>query len=282
MKRERTQTQLTRHDDDGNTRFGNTRFGSTREGGTRFGRGRDKERSRDGATRLSLVSSEKDSLGRGLEPLFQLLVRVERDREGRRDAEKLYKQCCTEIERFQSRSKELGLTSEDAEDGLYAVVALLDELAVNEDGPLSDYWQPRLLQLRFFNENVAGEGFFDRLAKLRKSSRNAPVVRIFYLCLMFGFRGKYRLRGSELELLEIEDGVKGELQRARAIPSEIILSPSGRRPNDRGADVRRNQLLLSLATIAAVVSLLLYLSLRLALVHDTDQLVERVNAALGV
>ena len=230
---------------------------------------------------MSAGSSDKDELGRSLEPLFQLLVRIERERGGRADADKLYRQCCQEVESFQGRAKELELPPGDAENGLYAIIALLDEIAVNDEGPIKEYWQPRLLQMRYFNENVAGDGFFDRLATLRGDSRRKNVLRVFYLCIMFGFRGKYRIRGSELELLEIEEGLRAELQRIKAIPKEVVLSPAGKRPYEKIADIRRNQLVFSIATISACVSVLLYIGLRLALSRDTVLLIERVTAALG-
>mgnify|MGYP003407081602 CR=1 FL=1 len=230
---------------------------------------------------MSAGSSEKDELGRSLEPLFQLLVRIERERGGRADADKLYRQCCQEVESFQGRAKELELPPGDAENGLYAIIALLDEIAVNDEGPIKEYWQPRLLQMRYFNENVAGDGFFDRLATLRGDSRRKNVLRVFYLCIMFGFRGKYRIRGSELELLEIEEGLRAELQRIKAIPKEVVVSPAGKRQHDKVADIRRNQLVFSIATISACVSVLLYIGLRLALSRDTVLLIERVTAALG-
>lgn len=227
------------------------------------------------------MAADKDLLGQSLTPLFQLLMRMERSRETQSDADRLYRQCCTEVDRFQARAKELELPPSEAENGVYALVALIDETAVNQDGAINDYWQPRLLQTRYFSENNAGDGFFDRLRSLRGDSKNARVLRVYYLCMLFGFRGKYRVRGSELELLEIEEGVRTELQRWNAIPREVLLSPSGKRPYERMADSGRNRLLFGLATVAACVSVLLYVGLRLALARDTSLLMEHINAALG-
>jgi type VI secretion system protein ImpK len=227
------------------------------------------------------MAAETDLLGDSLAPLFQLLVRLERGRETHADADKLYRQCCQDVERFQARAKELDLPVTEAEQGLYALVALIDETAVNHEGPLKEYWQPRLLQLRYFNENVAGDGFFDRLSQLRGDPKNARVLRVYYLCLLFGFRGKYRVRGSELELIEIEESLRAELQRMKALAREVLLSPSGKRPYEKIADVSRNRLVFGLAAVAACVSVLLYVGLRLALLRDTTMLLERINAALG-
>ena len=228
------------------------------------------------------MAAEKDLLGQSLTPLFQLLLLMERSRETLSDADKLYRQCCTEVDRFQARAKELELSPSEAENGMYALVALIDETAVNADGAINEYWQPRLLQTRYFSENNAGDGFFDRLSSLRSDIKNARVLRVYYLCMLFGFRGKYRVRGSELELLEIEEGVRSELQRWNAIPREVLLSPSGKRPYERMADSSRNRLLFGLATVAACVSVLLYAGLRLALARDTSLLVEHINSALGM
>jgi type VI secretion system protein ImpK len=228
------------------------------------------------------MAADKDPLGQSLTPLFQLLTRMERSKETQSDAEKLYRQCCQEVERFQARARELELSKADAEHGSYALVALIDETAVNQDGPIKEYWQPRLLQMRYFSENVAGDGFFDRLSTLRADPKQMRVLRVYYLCMLFGFRGKYRVRGSELELLEIEEGVRAELQRAHAIPREVLLSPSGKRPYERVADASRNRLLFGLASVTACVSVLLYIGLRLALARDTSLLVEHIHAALGV
>lgn len=229
------------------------------------------------------MRADEDALALALEPLFQWLVRLERKRESKHDADTLYRQCCQEVETFrtQARDAQGSLTSEDVELALYAWVAVADELAMNQEGPLKDHWQARLLQVRYLNENVAGEGFFERLTGLRNQPKRAPVLRVYYLCLLFGFRGKYRIRGSELELLEITETVRAELERARAIPKELVLSPSGRRPYERITDSRKNQLLFGLATAAALASALLYIGLRLALQRDTDLLVEQLTTLLG-
>ena len=134
---------------------------------------------------------------------------------------------------------------------------------LSKGGALRDFWLPRLLQMRYFNENVAGEAFFERLAVIRRETTRSDVLRVYYLCLLFGFRGKYRVRGGEIELLDIIDAVRNELIRVRQIPTELALSPSGQRPYEPIADARRNMLLVWLSVAAAVTSVLLYAALQL-------------------
>jgi type VI secretion system protein ImpK len=228
------------------------------------------------------MTTPSDPLGRSVEPLFHLLLRLRGQRQPGLDAGDVYRSCCQEIEQHKARCVELDIPAADAADALYALVALLDETAVQGESALREHWLRRLLQTQFFDENLAGERFFERLAALRADAKRHAVLRVFYLCLLLGFRGKYHLRGSELELLEIQESIRHELQRAGAIPSQLVLSPNGRRPYERLADVRRNQLLLTLATISSCVAALSYVGMRLALLHQTEQLIARITGLLGV
>ncbi|HEY2734767.1 MAG TPA: DotU family type IV/VI secretion system protein, partial [Polyangiales bacterium] len=191
--------------------------------------------------------SSKDALGQCVEPIFHTLASMQRDAINAAEASALYERCVRELDQLQTQANQREIPSADLEGARYAMVALIDEIAVQREGALKDYWLPRVLQMKYFGENVAGDHFFDRLTALRGDVKRHQVLRVYYLCMLFGFRGKYRLRGSELELLEIEESVRTELQKARVIPTELSLSPSGRRPHERFADARRNQLLLTIA-----------------------------------
>lgn len=89
-----------------------------------------------------------------------------------------------------------------AEDIKYALVALADETAQRQPGPLREFWKPRALQLHYFNDNRAGYGFFDRLAEIRVDPGRSAALPVYALCLQFGLRGKYEHEehGGEREL----------------------------------------------------------------------------------
>jgi type IV/VI secretion system ImpK/VasF family protein len=71
------------------------------------------------------------------------------------------------------------------------------------------------LELKIFDSNVAGEEFFDRLAKLRKrfdQSRDPGerdtilgAIEVFFTCLECGFKGRFR--GAEGELSAVRRGL---------------------------------------------------------------------------
>jgi type VI secretion system protein ImpK len=110
-----------------------------------------------------------------------------------------------------------------ADDIKYALVALADETAQRQPGPLREFWKPLALQLHYFNDNRAGYGFFDRLAELRADPGRAAALPVYALCLQFGLRGKYEHEehGGERELRPLRQSVfaaAAALVRAGAPP----------------------------------------------------------------
>ena len=66
---------------------------------------------------------------------------------------------------------------------------------MRKPGGIRDVWMSNPLQLHYFNENLAGEGFFYRLERILADPRRVEALRVYYLCLLFGFQGKYAVRG---------------------------------------------------------------------------------------
>ena len=101
------------------------------------------------------------------------------------------------------------------EDAKYAMVALVDELAIVSDWAYRNEWAMEPLELKIFNSNVAGEEFYDRLVKLRKrydqsrdpSERDTILgaIEVFFTCLECGFKGRFR--GAEGELTAVRRGL---------------------------------------------------------------------------
>jgi len=213
------------------------------------------------------------------ESIFNALSQIQRrDANAMPMAELVHQQLCTYVDQGARLGSKLGLQQQDVEDIKYALCALCDEIVLSKGGALRDFWMPRLLQMRYFNENIAGEAFFERLAVIRRESLRSEVLRVYYLCLQFGFRGKYRVRGGEIELLDITDAVRNELIRVRQIPTELELSPHGQRKYEPLADARRNMLMVWLSVAADVTSVLLYAALHLNLLDEASRLVDRLSA----
>jgi type VI secretion system protein ImpK len=217
------------------------------------------------------------------ESLFNTLAQIERMDPGASPMpELLHQQLSTHIEQSARAGGKLGFSQRDVDDIRYALTALADEVVLRRGGALRDFWLPRMLQLRFFNENLAGEGFFARLEPLIDDSTRVDTLKVYFLCLMFGFHGKYAVRGGELELSDVTERVRDALHRAKVLATETSLSPRGPRPYEPAADRRRNTLLVWMSIAAAVSSVLLYFGLRLHLMRDAERLVERLAGLVGI
>jgi type VI secretion system protein ImpK len=174
------------------------------------------------------------------------------------------------------RATDLGMPQHDVQDIGYVLVALIDEVVVAKGGELRDFWLPRLLQLQYFNENVAGEGVFERLQSLLHDPSRVEVLKIYYLVLLYGFQGKYRVRGGEMELADVTDRVADTLRRSGHM-AEVELSPEGARPRERTSGVRSNLPLIAISAAALVFALIIYLGLQLTISSRAGSVVDRIE-----
>lgn len=179
------------------------------------------------------------------------------------------------VEAMRGRAREQGLQARDAEDIAYAIVALADELAMGKPEPIRGYWMGRPLQLGFFNEALAGEGFFARLAELRRDPRRADALRVYYQCLLFGFQGKYSIRGGDLELMRLTDALRPEIERHLEVPGS--LSPAGDPPDEPLVRGSRKNTFLWVALGVFAVAIAVFIGLRISLSHQVAELAARVD-----
>lgn len=185
------------------------------------------------------------------------------------------------VEELLRKAADVGFSHQDAQDMAYAVVALIDEVVLGKSEAIRQHWQSNLLQMSFFNENIAGENFFARLQQLRNEPHRHEVLRVYYLCLVLGFQGRYRVRGGDLELMTMTDAIQKELGRARVYDAEV-LSPQGDRPEQPLMSSQRVGPLLMLSGGAVALALLIYGLLFITLnvtVSGARNEIEKVGAA---
>jgi type VI secretion system protein ImpK len=179
------------------------------------------------------------------------------------------------VETMRERARDQGMAQRDADDIAYAVVALCDEIAMGKPEPMRGYWMSRPLQLQFFHENLAGEGFFQRLDELRRDTRRMDVLRVYYQCLLLGFQGKYSMRGGEIELLRIIDSLRPEIDRHVEAPDH--LSPAGEAPDEPLVRSSRQNPFIWIALGVFAVAIAVFIGLRIFLDHQVTELQERVE-----
>jgi len=184
------------------------------------------------------------------------------------------------IDEVLRRAAVLGFSHQDAQDMGYALVALADEIVLNKPDQYRQFWMSNLLQLHYFNETVAGDSFFNRVNSIRKDPHRAEVLRVYYLCLLFGFQGRFRIRGGELELMSLIDGVQKDLERAQPFDFDV-LAPHGDRPTENLALAKRRLSLTSAAFAAVAVALLFYGGLYLALDRTASTMLHDIELHLA-
>lgn len=184
-----------------------------------------------------------------------------------------YQRLCGFIDQMLMNARQAGYEELDVVDMAYAVVALADEIALHKGGSIRDFWMQRPLQLHYFNENLAGEGFFHRLNAVMSDPGRTDVLRVFYTCLLLGFQGQYAIRGGELELDAIIRRVKEAL---RNVLKDQPLSVQPLRPKE---DTGRADGFPAIwvALFFLLFSLGLLIVLRIGLNKQTENVVERMQ-----
>ena len=179
------------------------------------------------------------------------------------------------VDTFKERARRAALPEKDAQDIAYALVALMDEVALRAPEPLRGYWMNQPLQLHYFHENVAGEGFFARLDSLLADGRRLAVLRVYQLCLLFGFQGKYGFPGGEVELMRVAESVRNQVQRNQEEPS--ALSPAGEAPDEPLVRSASRNVLLWVSLGILALALAVFVGLRVSFDHQVSDLAGRVD-----
>lgn len=175
------------------------------------------------------------------------------------------------------RGQRAGLAERDVSDMAYAIVALADEVAMRKSGGIRDVWMSNPLQLHYFNENLAGEGFFHRLEYILADPRRVDTLSVYYLCLLFGFQGRYAIRGGELELTAMQRRVK-DILGVQSKPEPP--SRKAARPRERVNRAQQYYITVWIGLLAVLFSLAIIIVLRKALDSQTNSILERSGALL--
>lgn len=134
----------------------------------------------------------------------------------------------------------------------YVMVALIDELILHSNWQGKISWLSKPLQLDYFAEHLAGEGFFARLEMLRQNYLdNYEILEIYYICISLGFAGIYRIKGLEF-LQALQVGLYQQIEDARHRNNHNNYVTKDTPRQNRKMSIR-----LSLWTIPVVVSLII-------------------------
>jgi len=126
------------------------------------------------------------------------------------------------IREFEDRARDAGVPTQKVIAARYALCTLIDEIAANTPWGASGAWAQHGLLALFHGETGGGEKFFQVLARLAENPQaNLDVLELMYVCLQFGFEGRFRvveggsrqLEAIRQRLLSIIRKQRGEYER---------------------------------------------------------------------
>ena len=183
------------------------------------------------------------------------------------------------LEEADRRGTERGYGREALNEARYAVVAFLDEMILQSGWEQKSQWASSPLQYQYFETQVAGEDFFNRLQALRRAHPvNADLLEVFQTCLVLGFEGKYKFEGREKlkdlshDLFREIEGIRGELP---------VISPHGER-SEVVLDMVKQEIpaWVILACSAAIV-FFSYVGMSVLISQETEETFIHLNELVG-
>ena len=174
--------------------------------------------------------------------------------------------------------RDAGIPEQDMNDVKYALAAFADEVIYHSSWPGRTQWLNNPLQLQFFQENTAGDGFFSRLDQLYAQRGRDHVTQVYFLCLALGFQGKFRLQGQD-QLAAVVDGVGNHV--AVAVGGGDQLAPNAERRDGGSGAVKRELPFLAIALSFFVVALLVVIVLRLIIGSHAEDVAEGIRSLIG-
>ena len=127
------------------------------------------------------------------------------------------------LQETEQRATTLRYPEKQIKDVKFALAAFVDETVLNTNSPLREEWEKFPLQLEYFEEHLAGVKFFERLEGLIKEIKTqADVVEIYYLCMLLGFKGKYKVYMED----QLQEVIKNTASHLRQVGRLQLLELS--------------------------------------------------------
>jgi len=194
------------------------------------------------------------NLALAFQEVFTAIVRLRYKRQAVSNAESFRTQIKQALRIAEQEALSAGCSAEDVNQAIVALVAFLDESALDCGNPAFADWARLPLQAELYGHQLAGEVFFQELQKTLNrsdSTETADLLEVYYLCLLLGFKSRY---AAADDLHSIMAGIREKIRRVRG-PS-AVLSPRGGIPADAVRVVQSDRWIRGLG-IACVVTCLL-------------------------
>ncbi|MDO4641980.1 MAG: type VI secretion system protein TssL, long form [Neisseria sp.] len=109
------------------------------------------------------------------------------------------------INKFEEDAEKNGAKYDAIQAAKYCLCTFVDESAVRASWA-DENWSKHSLLVSFYDETWGGERFFEILNNLKQDpAKNIDLIEFMYLCLQFGYKGKYQVLASgDLEVDKIK------------------------------------------------------------------------------
>jgi type VI secretion system protein ImpK len=186
----------------------------------------------------------REVLAIGLNPLVQaaspllLLAADVRGTLSAPDVAGLRRRALDEIRRFEDRAQRSGVAPEIVRAARYALCAGIDEAVLSTPWGAQSEWAQQTLLVALHREAWGGEKFFEMLDRISADpGRHIDLMELQYLCIAFGFAGKYQvLDRGHARLAEVQQELYRKMRNFRGAPRPDLS------PRWQGLQDRRNPL----------------------------------------
>ena len=177
-----------------------------------------------------IPAAARATLGIGLNPLIQaatpllLLMGQLRETLSSRDVPGLRRHVLDEIRRFEEHAHSSSVPNEIVLAARYALCAALDEAVLSTPWGAQSEWAQHTLLVALHREAWGGEKFFDMLDRISQDPvRYIDLMELQYLCIAFGFTGKYQVQEHGHDrLLEVQQGLYRKIRNHRGQPAPTL------------------------------------------------------------
>ena len=161
----------------------------------------------------------------GANPLLTLALQL-RSSPTVADLDRLRETLVRSIREFEANARNRGVRTEVVVAARYCLCTFLDEVIATAPWAAGGAWANKSLLVTFHNEGWGGEKFYALLKRVTEDpANNIDLLELMYMCLAFGFQGKYRvLEGGRSQLEELRERLYSTIRAQRGEP-ENELSP---------------------------------------------------------
>jgi type VI secretion system protein ImpK len=215
---------------------------------------------RQGANKLEIAATA----------LLSLVGRL-RETPSHPDPASLKSSIIDKIRSFEHKAQDLGVDKETIFWTRYAMCTVIDETVLSTPWGNQSLWRDQSLLVTLHNEAWGGEKFFQLLNKLLQNpAKNIELLEILYICLSFGFEGRFKpLPDGYAQLQTLRDNLYRTIRNHH---DEYERDLSG---NWQGVYLKQNALvqyvpLWVVLAVSGVILLLMYSAFNLSLNVKSD------------